>query len=114
MGKQHAQQEGHAYPGDTDWNDVELIVKGREVTLNVNGKKRWEERSAISDRPFTAYIRVGRDGHAKIRDIRVRGRNINPGPTWARYSSQSGVKEGGGFVRLDGWKAQAWMDCVIG
>ena len=92
------------FPGDKDWNQIEWTVKGRKVSLAVNGNPVWSQE-APNDQPCRPVILVGRDGHAKIRDIRVKGENLRPGPSWARYAAASGL-QGGDFGGRGGQAAK--------
>lgn len=84
------------FTGDKDWNDVEWVVDGLQVTLNVNGNRVWTQ-TAQNQSPIRPNFIVGRGGKATIRDIRVKGQNQAPGASWGRY-----VQESGGQVGIGG------------
>jgi len=90
-------------PGDKDWSDVIFEVKGKLVSLTVNGTRVWSQQ-AQTDQPLPVHIAMARNGKCAIRDIQVKGDLRRTGPTWARYVKESGgeVGVGGGGEKFGG------------
>jgi hypothetical protein len=90
----HTMVDGY-FTGDKDWNEVEWNVEAQKVTLTVNGNPVWTQATTnpLNSRPWFVLIRGGK---ATLRDVRVKGQNMQPGPSWARYSTESGSSAAGG------------------
>ena len=83
-------------PGDKDWSDVLFEVKGKSVSLTVNGNRVWSQQ-APNDSPLPIHIIMGRNGRCNLRDIQVKGVPVRTGSSWVRY-----VKESGGEIGIGG------------
>lgn len=83
-------------PGDKDWSDVMWEVKGKAVTLHVNGRKVWSQ-TASNTQPLPIHIILTRGGQCVIRDIQVKPHaNFQAAEGWKRYAEESGAAAGGG------------------
>jgi hypothetical protein len=92
------------FTGDKDWNDVEWNVQAQQVTLTVNGNQVWTQATTnpLNSTPWFLLIR---DGRVSIRDVRVKGQNMQPGAAWARYATESGSTGTGGGPAAGGEEA---------
>jgi hypothetical protein len=79
-----------------DWNEVEWESKAQHVTLKINGTQKWETRLEQPVNVSPAFL-LYPGGQCTIRDVMVKGQNIQPGASWARYAAESGVAGGGQF-----------------
>ncbi len=81
------------FTGDKDWNDVEWVVAGQQVTLFVNGNQVWTQ-TTTNALPIAPFFLLGRDGNVILRDIRVKGTLTQAGQHWGRYAQESGAGAG--------------------
>lgn len=83
-------------PGDKDWNDVLWEVKGKLVTLHVNGRKVWTG-TAGNTSPLPIHIILTRGGQCVLRDIQVKPiGNFQATPDWKKYADSSAGAQFGG------------------
>jgi hypothetical protein len=82
-------------PGDKDWSDVLFEVKGKMVSLTVNGNRVWSQQAA-TEGELPIHIIMGRNGRCVLRDIQVKGDLTRYGASWPKYVEDSGGKVGSG------------------
>ncbi|MHC4472163.1 MAG: LamG domain-containing protein [Planctomycetota bacterium] len=75
---------------DRDWNDVTWDVKGKTFQLRIGGRLVLNQ-TAPHNQPIVPRFMLIPRGKCTLRDIRIKGQNTRPGPSWNRYVRESGV-----------------------
>ncbi|MEN8149657.1 MAG: hypothetical protein ABFS86_07525, partial [Planctomycetota bacterium] len=90
------------FPGDKDWNDVVWEVKGKTVSLTVNGSRVWSQQ-AQTTHPIRPHIVLLQGGKCILRDIQVKPEGpFKHGSAWPRYVKESGGGVAGGSAAPEG------------